>query len=158
RVLLRAACQVVCPSRTLVHIARQVWTLPRHKICYVPNGVDLKRFMPATPDQAAQARRTLGLASTAVVVGSVGQLRGEKNHERLLRAFAAVGPGPYHLLIVGEGTLQERLTCRARELGIGERVTFTGAMPDPALAYQAMDLFALSSDTEQMPIAILEAM
>jgi glycosyltransferase involved in cell wall biosynthesis len=158
RLLLRTARQVVCPSRTLVHIARQVWSLPPHKICYLPNGVDLQRFTPATPDQVAQARRRLGLDLKAIVVGAVGQLRGEKNHERLLRAFAAVGSGPYQLVLVGEGDLKERLTGRARELGIADRVRFTGALPDPVPAYQALDLFALSSDTEQMPIAVLEAM
>ena len=35
---------------------------------------------------------------------------------------------------------------------------FAGHVPDPAAAYRAMDLFALSSDTEQMPFSVLEAM
>jgi len=37
-------------------------------------------------------------------------------------------------------------------------VTFTGFLPDPSECYAAFDLFAMSSDTEQMPIALLEAM
>jgi glycosyltransferase involved in cell wall biosynthesis len=158
RLLLRTACQVVCPSRTLVGIARRVWSLPPQKILYVPNGVDTHRFAPAPPEQTARARQALGLAPTALVVGTVGQLRGEKNHERLLRAFARLGSPLYQLLIVGDGPLQAGLTSLAGQLGIRDRVVFTGPMPDPVPAYQAMDLFALSSDTEQMPIAVLEAM
>jgi len=159
RILLRTASQVVCPSQTLVRIARQVWSLPPHKVHYLPNGVDTSRFAPPAPDEVEAARRKLGIAPAEIVVGSVGQLRAEKNHQRLLRAFAAVASlRPCRLLIVGDGPLQERLTCLARELGVRERVVFTGAVPDPAACYRAMDLFALSSDTEQMPIAVLEAM
>ena len=46
----------------------------------------------------------------------------------------------------------------ARELGIAGSVLFAGAIPDPAAAYRGMDLFALSSDTEQMPFSVMEAM
>ncbi len=46
----------------------------------------------------------------------------------------------------------------AEELGIGERVTFAGTRPDTSTVYQEMDVFALSSRTEQMPLTVLEAM
>jgi glycosyltransferase involved in cell wall biosynthesis len=45
-----------------------------------------------------------------------------------------------------------------QELGIAERVTFAGACSDPAPQYRAMDVFVLSSRTEQMPLSLLEAM
>jgi glycosyltransferase involved in cell wall biosynthesis len=158
-VLLRTARLVVCPSQVLVRIARQVWSLPPHKVCYIPNGVDTRHFTPPAPDQVEAVRRRLGIGAAEIVIGSVGQLRGEKNHERLLRAFAAVASKrPCRLLMVGDGPLQERLTCLARDLGAAERVLFAGAVPDPADCYRAMNLFALPSDTEQMPIAVLEAM
>jgi glycosyltransferase involved in cell wall biosynthesis len=159
RILLRAASQVVCPSRTLVRIARQVWSLPAYKVRYVPNGVDTGRFAPPGPDEAETVRQRLGIQPGEVVIGSVGQLRGEKNHERLLRTFAAVAPArPCRLLLVGDGPLHARLAGLAQELGLAQRVVFTGAVSDPAAYYRAMDVFALSSDTEQMPIAVLEAM
>ena len=89
RLLLRIASQVVCPSQTLVHIARQRWSVPPTKVRYVPNGVDTRRFTPPMPGDIEIARRRLGIAPKEIVVGCVGQLRGEKNHARLLRAFAA---------------------------------------------------------------------
>jgi glycosyltransferase involved in cell wall biosynthesis len=159
RVLLRAATTVVCPSRTLVNIARHTWWLPPTMIRYVPNGVDTRRFTPASAEQVAAARRKLDIRCDEIVVGSVGQLRGEKNHARLIRAFAAVASlRPCRLLFVGDGPLRESLTAAAHELGVAERVSFAGNVADPAQHYRAMDVFALSSDTEQMPVAVLEAM
>jgi glycosyltransferase involved in cell wall biosynthesis len=159
RLLLRIASHIVCPSQTLVHIARHSWAIPPAKVRYVPNGVDTQRFTPPTAEQAAAARRKLGLAPGDIIVGSVGQLRGEKNHARLVRAFAAVaGVRTCRLLLVGDGPLLEPLRGLARELGVEQHVSFTGNVTDPAEHYRAMDVFALSSDTEQMPIAVLEAM
>jgi glycosyltransferase involved in cell wall biosynthesis len=159
RVLLQAASRVVCPSHTLVRIARRDWSVPRKKLLYLPNGVDTTRFAPPDPGAAEAARRRLGIAPDETVVGSVGQLRGEKNPERLLRVCAAVMPGRrFRVLIVGDGALRERLTVLARDLGLAERVVFAGVVDDPAECYRAMDVFALSSDTEQMPLAVLEAM
>jgi len=159
RLLLRTASRVICPSHTLVDIARHVWFVPPGKVHYIPNGIDTSHFAPAAADQVEAARRKFGIASAEIVVGSVGQLRGEKNHERLVRAFAALtSKQPYRLLMVGDGPLQDHLIRLARELGIYDRVIFAGAVSDPADCYQAMDVFALSSDTEQMPIAVLEAM
>jgi glycosyltransferase involved in cell wall biosynthesis len=159
RVLLRAACRVVCPSQTLVRIARRAWAVPPKKLLYLPNGVDTARFAPPDPAARESARRRLGIAADDTVVGSVGQLRGEKNPERLLRVCAAVAPGRrFRVLVVGDGVLRERLTLLARDLGLAERVIFAGMVGDPADCYRAMDVFALTSDTEQMPLAVLEAM
>jgi L-malate glycosyltransferase len=159
RLLLRSACQVVCPSQTLVQIARRVWSMPPSKVHYLPNGVDIQRFAPPTEQEKETARRKLGVSPGEIVVGSVGQLRGEKNHARLFRAFAAVSTDrPCRLLLVGDGPLLGPLVVLARELGMEQRVIFAGNVSDPAEHYRAMDIFALTSDTEQMPIAVLEAM
>jgi glycosyltransferase involved in cell wall biosynthesis len=101
----------------------------------------------------------LGIPGDDLVIGTVGHLRPEKNHGRLLQAFARVAvERPCRLLIVGDGKERQDLEAQAGRLGISGRVLFAGARPDPLLCYHAMDLFALSSDTEQMPIALLEAM
>lgn len=159
RALLRIPPRVVCPSQTLVRIATKTWWLPHHRVTYIPNGVDLRRFASPSPTQAAEARRRLGCTDSEVVVGSVGRLGAEKNHGRLIRAFAAASNGrPAKLLLVGDGPLREPLGRMAQELGVASRVLFPGWAVDPLEFYHAMDLFALSSDTEQMPIALLEAM
>lgn len=156
RFLTRMASWLVCPSQTLVTIARKTWWLPEAHIRFIPNGVDTELF---SPDASAAARQRLGLPLDGLIVGTVGHLRSEKNQERLLRAFAKLEKSASsHLVLVGGGPLREHLGRLASELGVAARVHFPGVIQQPVDWYRAMDLFALSSDTEQMPIALLEAM
>jgi len=62
------------------------------------------------------------------------------------------------LLIVGEGPERELILACARDRGVAERVILTGAIDQPERLLGRMDVFALSSDTEQMPYSVLEAM
>ena len=159
RLFFRLPLRVVVPSRNLLRIATKIWWLPRRRVRYVPNGVDVGRFAPRPPEVVAAARKRLGCSPEEIVIGTVGHLREEKNQERLLRAFAAVAARrPARLLLIGDGPLREPLGKRAQELGVADRVVFPGVVSDTWEYYPAMDVFALSSDTEQMPIAVLEAM
>ena len=145
RVALRGAT-VVLPSRTLLRIATTIWRLAPGRLRYIPNGVDLARFGPRPGDQ-------LG----GTVIGAVAALRAEKNLTRLLRAFHAVADQA-RLVIVGDGPERPALQAMAATLGLTERVCFTGHLAQPDAAYRSFDVFALSSDTEQMPLSVLEAM
>ena len=145
---------VVLPSTTLLRVAGEVWRLPRAGLRHVPNGLDLRRFRPDGPTAA------LPVPGTGPLVGTVAALRPEKNLGRLLRAAASLlAEGiALRLVVIGDGAERPRLEALARELGIAGSVLFAGHVSDPAAAYRAMDLFALSSDTEQMPFSVLEAM
>jgi glycosyltransferase involved in cell wall biosynthesis len=91
---------------------------------------------------------------------TVGRLSPEKNHERLLRAFALVhqdDPGT-SLLIVGDGPLRADLTRLTAVLGITESVTLAGHLPNPYRAMAQCGCFVLSSDYEGQPMVILEAL
>ena len=138
RLLLRRRT-VVVPSQTLLRIAREQWRLPR--VQYVPNGVDLARFAGFAPP------------ADGLVVGTVAALRAEKNLSRLIRAMVGL---PARLVVVGDGPERPVLEALARTLGVAAQ--FTGALPDPAAMLATFDVFALSSDTEQMPLSVLEAM
>ena len=144
RVVL-ARSTVVLPSRKLLRIAAETWRLPRQRLRHLPNGIDLARF--ARP-------RT---ANAIPVIGTVAALREEKNLTRLLRAVAALQT-PVQTVIVGDGPQRPLLEDCARDLGIADRVRFVGQVDDPAPYYAEFDIFALSSDTEQMPLSVMEAM
>ena len=150
RLLLRRAT-VVLPSRTLEQIATEVWRLPRQRVHYVPNGIELARFTNSEPDAPPWPGR-----DEVPVIGTVAALRPEKNLARLLRAFGKLHR-PARLIIVGDGEERPTLERLAHKLS-GGRIIFLGHMPDPGLAYRHFDIFALSSDTEQMPMSLLEAM
>lgn len=157
RVLIRRLAlwnsPVVLPSRNLVRIATEVWKLRPSLVHYVPNGIDLARFaIPATPNPG-QAR------TGDPVIGTVAALRAEKNIARLLRVFATVAATtPCRLVIVGDGEERAGLLALATALGVAARVSFTGHRDDTPALYAGFDLFALTSDTEQMPLSVIEAM
>ncbi|MDE2581320.1 MAG: glycosyltransferase [Rhodospirillales bacterium] len=154
RVLTRRAVlrwsTVVVPSRTLYRLATEVWRLPARRVRYIPNGIDLGRFASAAPER---------FPGEGLVIGTVAALRPEKNLSRLLRACRVVADRlPLRLVIVGAGPQRAALEALAAELGLGGQVIFAGHSPSPAGFYRGFDLFALSSDTEQMPLSVIEAM
>ena len=146
RILLRKVAAVAVPSQGLAELARAAWRVPSDKLHYLPNGVDLDRFRPASTD------------SSPPVVGHVGHLRPEKNQQLLITAFARCRSDSARLRLIGDGVERERLASLASSLGVGERVEFLGEVADTASQYEEMTVFALSSSTEQMPLTVLEAM
>ncbi|GEP58915.1 glycosyltransferase [Reyranella soli] len=148
RLLLRRST-VVLPSGLLWRIATETWRLPQSRLRLLPNGVDLARFAAA-----GSCERT-----PPVVIGTVAALRPEKNIARLIRALARLPAAvPARLVIVGDGPERGALEALAVAEGVGGRVEFAGHRADPAPFYAGFDIFALSSDTEQMPLSVLEAM
>lgn len=151
RLLFAAArAKVLVPSRTLHQVA-QGWWVPPSRLAFVPNGV------PCSGDDVLQ--RPTARAEGPVVIGTVAALRAEKNIGRLLRAVAALrAQYDLRLMVVGDGPERPALEKLCGELGLADVTVFTGYTPNPQSALVQMDLFALSSDTEQLPIAMLEAM
>jgi glycosyltransferase involved in cell wall biosynthesis len=129
------------------------------KVVVVPNGIETGRF--ARLHDANEVRRSLGIPESAPVVGTVGNLREVKRQDVLIRGFARLGGvqgrGMPHLLIVGDGELRGDLLALAKNLGIANRVHFVGRQTKPEQFLHAMDVFALTSRSEGMPLAVLEA-
>ncbi|MDN3296138.1 glycosyltransferase [Streptomyces ficellus] len=139
-------------------VARRLagWGVRPARIRVVPNGIDVGRFAFDAGARRA-ARRRLGLAPDAYVVGGVGRLAAGKRFGTLIRAVADV-PGA-RLLLVGEGDQRERLERVARECGAAERVVWAGAVSRglPELL-SAMDVFVSTSAEEAFGLAIVEAL
>ena len=158
RLALRRIERLIVPSRTLVEIARDTWRIEASKIAHIPNGVAVDRFAEA-PDR--QACESLGLSSRpgALLVGTAVPLRPEKNVARLLRAFSRLTAAhDARLAIFGDGAEREALSRLAERLGIAKRVLFIGHVESLEGVLGALDLFVLSSDTEQMPNSLIQAM
>lgn len=135
---------------------------PASKVRVIPNGTDpaaVSSDPSADWDPAVAA--ALGIGPDDPVVGIVAALRPEKDHPTLLRAARLVideVPGT-RLLVVGDGPLRGELERLATDLGIANRVVFTGARSDVSDLLRVMDVFTLSSFTiECAPMALLEAM
>jgi glycosyltransferase involved in cell wall biosynthesis len=156
RWLLRRARAVVVPSRALRTKASHRWRIPAPRLHHVPNGIDLRDHEPRDGRPALRAR--LGIDPRSAVVGFVGHLRPEKGLDRLLHACTHVRARDVVLLVVGDGSERAAAAALAGRLGISHRVRFAGHQAHPAEHFRCMDVFALASHREEMPVALLEAM
>ena len=158
RWFLPGVARVIVPSQNLERIASERWKLAAEKVRYIPNGIRLERFTPH--DGNPGLRQTLGIPRAAPVIGYVGHLRPEKNPARLVQAVAQIEHElGLHLLVLGDGPERAEIVRIATSTpALHARVHLVGHQSDPLPYYRAMDVFALSSNTEQMPVALLEAM
>lgn len=125
--------------------------LPAGRTTTIFNAVELQ------PERGeAEVRREFGAEGLPLVV-TVGRYVGEKNQALLLDALARLGR-PLRALVVGYGPREEELRARAAELGLGEAVWVTGERHDVPDLVAAADVFALSSDSEALPLVLIEAM
>jgi glycosyltransferase involved in cell wall biosynthesis len=126
------------------------------------NGVDSDYFEVTHAFEAAKRLRgSLGIKPDALLVGTVGMCRPEKNQEVLLtmlRRLRVAGVDA-HLAIAGDGPLRAHLEKRATELAVADRVHFLGQIEDVRPVLAALDIFLLPSiAVESFSNAALEAM
>ena len=153
-IALQRTNAIVVPSKALEQIARNAWHQPLEKICRFPNGVDTEHF-----NRRPQRGSFPGFQKRdgEIVVGTIAALRPVKNLRRLVRAVAAAGPH-IRLAIVGDGPDRDTILAEAQRLGISDRVMMPGALRDSARYIRLFDIFAMSSDSEQYPVSLIEAM
>ena len=149
----RSAALVVC-SHGLEAIARAEWHQPAPRIRHITNGIATAAYAHKPPPNTLPR---IIKRPGELWLGTLAGLRAVKNLPRLVRAFAAL-PDPWQLVILGQGPEAEAIRAEALRLGIGHRVHLPGHVADPARVIGLFDLFALSSDSEQAPISVLEAM
>jgi glycosyltransferase involved in cell wall biosynthesis len=143
---LRRCHAAICISEHVrrVALARAPWAEP--VVSVIPNGVDMARFAPA-PVNAMQGR---------VRFVTVGRLEPRKGIDVALRAIAEVPEA--ELEIVGDGEERAALERMASDLGIADRVYFTGFVADVRDAIARADAALSSARSEGLGIALLEAM
>jgi glycosyltransferase involved in cell wall biosynthesis len=154
RLGLSAAHRLVVPSARLEAIALKAWAQPAAKVTRIANGIAVRRYAAPPSDPIPGLEKRPG----EVVIGTVAGLRPVKNLPRLVRAFAAMASPDVRLVIVGTGPESERIAAEARRCGVSDRLLMPGFMADPARWIGHFDVFALSSDSEQFPISLVEAM
>ncbi|MCP1470503.1 glycosyltransferase involved in cell wall biosynthesis [Sphingobium sp. OAS761] len=153
RVGLKSAHAMVVPSVRLEGIARNVWKQPAGKVHLIRNGIDIARYAdPPAPDAIPALRRTPG----KLLVGTLAGLRAVKNIPRLVRAVAR-HRDRLQLVVVGEGPERDAIMAEAAACGLDD-ICMAGFMDQPWRFVGLFDIFALSSDSEQFPISLVEAM
>jgi hypothetical protein len=154
RLALGRASALVVPSERLEHIALHAWRQPRGRVWRIANGIATSRYAQVPrPDVLPGLTKQPG----ELWLGTIAGLRAVKNLPRLVRAFAKM-PEPWRLVILGEGPERAAILAEAVRQGVESRVHLPGFVADPASVIGLFDLFALSSDSEQFPISVVEAL
>jgi glycosyltransferase involved in cell wall biosynthesis len=150
------AVTVVAPEQ-LAYFRDELGVAAARLAC-IPNGIQVPARTPAT---IAAARAALGLEADAFAFCYAGRLVPIKQLEVLVDAFARL-PQPIRarstLCLVGDGESRAALETAARLRGVADRVSFAGARTGVAALLLGADAFVMSSSSEGLPMAMLEAM
>jgi glycosyltransferase involved in cell wall biosynthesis len=130
--------------------------LPPDRVRVVHNGI-----RPRVGD-GASVRRELGVSDGEMLVVAIGNLKPVKAHTVLLEALVRVstreGMPPWRLAIAGTGSEAQRLEALAAEHGVTDRVHLLGYRADVGDILAAGDVWAMTSLSEGLPLALIEAM
>jgi 1,2-diacylglycerol 3-alpha-glucosyltransferase len=147
---------VISPSVGMEKILRRLGV--KSPIEIVPNGVELQPFYHAEP----MSRREFGLSPTDILLVYTGRLGPEKNLKFLIHSFAGVAQAltDVHLFIIGDGPERVVIEKMVGEIGLTNRIHFTGMIEYNRLpSYLSMcDAFVTASVTEVHPLSVIEAM
>jgi glycosyltransferase involved in cell wall biosynthesis len=137
----------ICVSERELEAGLTAGTCSADRTVVIPNAVDVAG---APRWQPADRERPLFL--------TVGRLRAPKDFPTLVRALGKLPPDSFEALIVGEGPDRPQLEQEIEVLGLDERVRLAGERHDVPELLAAADVFVLSSNSEGMPVSVLEAM
>jgi glycosyltransferase involved in cell wall biosynthesis len=149
----------ICVSDFIRRFLVEECLFPAKSTLAIRNGVSLKSYHPNEPARA-EARVRLGLDHDRVCLICVASLVTQKRVDVLLDAMAKVVERgrPCTCIIVGEGPLLPALLKQAEALGLNGHVIFEGFHSDVREYLWAGDIFVLTSDSEGLPLSVLEAM
>ena len=131
----------------------------RTKVVYL--GAPLDEFARQRSEkEIADAREAMGIAPGTIAVGTITRLMPSKGNQHLIDAAPVIlqRHPKARIFIVGEGELQGELEARARALGLGDKLVFSGFMRDVAAALSAFDIVAFPSLWEGTPLTVFEAL
>ena len=163
---LKLVCKALLPLNMNHHFscgtAAAACYFPRKTVAgedyvLVPNAIELSKFR--YDDLLRQRiRREYGLEEKHIV-GHVGRFSPQKNHVFLLEVFSqlrTIDPMA-HLVLIGEGGLQEKMKQKVKAMGLENAVSFLGNISNVNEWYQAFDVFVLPSIWEGLPVVGVEA-
>jgi len=131
--------------------------VPQNKLEVLANGIDTAQL--AEPVDTITLRRAWNIAPDAIVLGTIGRLAPVKRQDLMLQVFARVCQKvPDAVLhLVGDGGERSKLEALAAQLGVQDHVRFTGFQSEPGQFLHIMSAFLLTSESEGMPLSLLEA-
>lgn len=128
------------------------------KIAYIPGvGIDTGEHL-CRNDMEKEYRKKWNIPTDAVVILSVGEVNSNKNHEVIIKAISKIEQSNLFYVVAGKGKLIEKLQNKAKELGVENKILFTGFCENVNELFRCADIFAFPSKREGLGLAALEAM
>ncbi len=133
--------------------------MPSRKRMVIKNGLDINAFLK-NDKKRLNFRKRFNIGENETVIGTAARLSKEKNQQMLIRALEKLlaNSNNIKLLIAGTGEQRDKLQGMLEQRGLTHAVVFTGFIQDMTEFYSGIDIFVLSSNTEGIPMVILEAM
>lgn len=148
----------IVSTRLVAEQRRSFYGLDRNFFYVNPYGINISRFITYAPPPQRNMRRELEIPDDAVVWNSTSRLIAWKRTEMVIAALAEVNDPRHYLVIVGDGGCRARLEQQAQDLGVANRVRFTGHSRTPESYYAISDFFVLPSKIESFGLVYAEAM
>lgn len=147
--------QKLCTHRLACGMDAGKWLYGDRKFTVVNNGVNTRRFA-FDPDSREKIRRKYGISGDTVVIGHVGTFNEQKNQSYLPDVLKELEKENYRLMLIGDGDLRGMVEQKTAELGLGEKVIFTGVISDVSEYLSACDCIAMPSLYEGLPLTLIE--
>ncbi len=137
--------------------------IPPENIVKIYNGIEIEEYNPdlkEVKNKKLEGKRALGLKNDVPVIGAIGRLVWQKGFEYLIRAAPEVLKKcpEARFLIIGEGPLKIKLILTGEKLNVADRITFTGFRSDIKEILASIDVLAMPSLLEGLPMVLLEGM
>lgn len=133
------------------------WIFGKNNFIILNNAVDTKKY---SYDSAAreEIRKKHNIGNT-FVLGHVGKINEQKNHDFLIEIFSEFVKlnKESKLLIVGDGPLRESIKIKAERYNLLDKVIFSGMCSDVDKYLSAMDCLVFPSKWEGLPLSLIEA-
>lgn len=137
--------------------------IPQEKIIKIHNGIEIEEYNPDLEEirnKKLEIRKEFGLKTDTPVIGAIGRLVWQKGFEYLIEAMSEVLKKypDAKFLIAGEGPLKNRLVAESEKLSVVDRIAFAGFRSDVKEILASIDVLAMPSLLEGLPLVLLEAM
>jgi len=134
----------------------------KKKYKFMGNSVDFTKYFNVTDEEISNVKSELGIPEDAKVLGHVGRFGKSKNHSfavDIFKAYTEKYDEDAYMIFVGGGDEKVRTATedKVKELGLSDRVVFTGVRGDVPVVMGAMDVFVFPSIYEGLGIVLLEA-
>ncbi|MTI81766.1 MAG: glycosyltransferase family 4 protein [Firmicutes bacterium] len=155
KLMSQCTTRIITVSNQLRNQIIEMENIPKEKIITIYNGINTSKFKHSPSRSFLQS---LGVPPVGKVVGVVARLATQKGIIHFLKAVSLMKEYQANFVIIGDGPLRESLKKESENLGLKNRVFFAGYRSDVYQIMPVMDIFVLPSETEGLPLTILEAM